>query len=569
MRKTIGSALLAASLFTSTALAQPNPENSIQALQSPKAEVRKKALEGVSSIAFSLEDANLRERFINILLAQLETSQDPDERFNLANALQYFLSHELTPTRSFLKAEPFLTESDDNVRHAIWLAFYQQASQESLSQEIDDRLLAMVDHPQKKVKMEALNWAIEATQNRQRRVGSPQSALGAESLNVFKGLTQTEDPDLRNLAVYGILAQYEHDPVGAKETIVAHLDDSHGDTRSLILDFLTRRVKFDNRLRALKPNLLARFQGEDLGSGFPLIPDADLGPAAGSQRPEKYRLAVVLALLGPLHQDVWDYLETDALKQVHPGYIVQLAALQGPQAQPLMSKILASTPIEKWSEWTSQIARVGLPEDQVPKVLAKLSQPVAEDASFRSAYMATNLMASLALSPSRSIEVMTLLKDKLESPHPGLRAAAAYSLSRKDPEGPGGQAAVQTISTSDWNGLSTEDDLLLLAAYRLLGQGLKATPSLKIDTPDSQMLLSWILGTPSPEDAKPHFLEIFKNKKAEAQGYPGTGDDLLLLQLAWLAENPRPETKPGLEYLLQHPSDEVRAAAQKALGKLT
>lgn len=567
MRTSIGKVLLAASLFTSGVQGQtdPDPQSSIKALQSPRAAVRQKALEEVTSLSYSLEDARLREQIINVLFAQLQVTTNTDERSYLAGTLQSFLSHQLTPTRSFLQAESYLTDPDRNVRHIFWLAFYQQASQDALTPEIDKRLLAMTMDSRKEIQLEAMNWAIEATQNRQRMVDAPQSELGKQSLEIFEKMTKTEDPDLRNVAVYGVLGQYEFNRENAAEMMREHLDDSHGDTRSLILDFLTRRARFDPLLLSLRPALLERFRDEKLGENFPLIPDAELGLAAGGKRPERYRLALVLSLMGPLPQDVWDYLQTEALEQVHPGYLVQLAELQGPAGRPLLTKILKTAPVEEWAEWMSQIAAVGLPEAQISEALKVIREPVEEDAEFDQSYRTSLMAASLALSPVNSPKIIQALERQLSGSDPRAKAAAAYTLAVKEP---GNQVALKAVSQSDWSKLYTGTDYLLLAAYRLRNHGLKATPTLKIDSPDSQLLLSWMLGSPSPKDAQPHFLELFEKRQAASQGEPGTGDDLLLLELEWLAENPRPVTKPGLEFLLRHESAEVRAGAEKALGAL-
>lgn len=572
MRRKLLSLVITASLFGSPVQAQdqPDPKAVLRNLGSPDREVRLNAVEEASSVVYSIEDSGLLAQFRQVLFQMMAQETDPDARASLAAALQSYLSQEGTPTADFLKAEPYLTSEDETVRQYFWMAFRQQASQPSLNDEIDERLLALTAHKDKEVRMQALNWAIEASQTREAVVGSPLSTLGRKTLALCQEWSDNPDPVLRNMAIYGLLTKFESAPEVGLKVLADHLDDPWGDTRSLVLDFITQKGLSKPRLAQLAPVLLKRFRARPAGKDFPLQADAELGPAANPPQSEVFRLALAMAVLGPLPEDVWSYLLNEAIETESPEMLIQLAQVQGKAGRPLMGKIIEGKKPEEWLQWSNAFVDTGLPAQYLDPVIAELgARPLSfpED-DFEASYSTSSLLLILANSDQARPEAIAAARRHLASDSPRVRVSAIYALSVLDPKGPAGQAAVQALMESDWSRLYTGTEMLTSAAYRLKEAGLEPTPSLVIDDRTQSPLLAWVLGQPAPGGDPPPFLEMYQQGRQDGRAESGTGTDQVLIQLGWLADNPQPSARPGLERLAKHPDPAIRAAAQKALAAL-
>lgn len=573
MRRELLSLLISASLIgTAHAQDEPDPNAVLRKLGSTDREVRLKAVEESSTVVYSIEDPTVLAQFRQLLLGMLAQETDSDARASVAAALQSYLSHEGTPTADFLKAEPYLTDSDESVRQFTWMAFTQQASQPSLNDEIDERLLALTGHKDKEVQMQALNWAIEASGSREAVMGSPLSKLGSKTLTLCQEWSDNPDPVLRNMAIYGLLSKFERAPETGLKVLAAHLDDSWGDTRSLVLDFITQRGLSKPQLAELAPALLARFRSRPAGKDFPLQADAELGPAANPPQSEVFRLAIAMAVLGPLPDDVWTYLLDEATRTESPEMLVQLAQVQGKSGRPLMGKIIEGKDSKMWLQWANAFVDTGLPAQYLGAVIAELGvRPLTYPKDdFESSYATSSLLLILANSDSDELrpEAIAAAQRHLTSSSPRVRVAAIYALSVFDPKGPGGQTAVKALMEGDWSELYTGTEMLTCAVWRLKDSGLKATPNLVIDDRTQNALLAWVLGQPAPNDGPPPFLEMYQEGRQDGRAEGGTGTDQILVQLGWLADHPQPPARPGLERLAKHPDPQIRAAAEKALAAL-
>lgn len=572
MRREFLSLLISASLFGSPALAQdePDPKVVLRNLGSTDREVRLKAIEEANNFAYLVEDPGLLSQFRGLLFTILAQETDPDARANAASALQSYLSRETTPTADFLKAEPYLTDSDETVRQYTWMAFTQQASQPSLNEEIDDRLLALTTHKDPDVQRHALNWAIEASGNRDAVVGSPMSRLGRKTLELCQEWSDNPDPVLRNMAIYGLLSKFDRAPEPGLKVLADHIDDPWGDTRSLVLDFITQNGLAEPRLAELTPALLERFRSRPAGKDFPLQADAELGPAANPPQSEVFRLALALAVLGPLPDDVWDYLLNEATKTESPEMLIQLAQVQGKAGRPLTGKIVEGHESKEWLQWSNAFVDTGLPASHLDAVSAELGKrPLSYPKDdFEDSYLTSSMLLVLANSDQSRPDAIAAAQRHLTSSSARVRISAVYALSVLDPKGPGGQAAVKTLMESDWSELYTGTEMMTSAVWRLKDAGLKPSSTLVVDDRMQSPLLAWVLARPAPYDGPPPFLEMYQQGRPDARAEGGTGTDQVLIQLGWLADNPQPSARPGLERLANHTDPQIRAAAQKALAAL-
>lgn len=572
MRRELLSLLLSASLFGAAAHGQeePDPKALLRDLKSPDRQVRLQAAEDAGIAAYGINDPALLAQFRQLLFAILAQEGDPAARARVAATLQSYLSLEGTPTADFLKAEPYLVDSNEAVREVLWMGFSQQASQGSLNAEIDARLLALVGHSDRQIRLEALNWAINASQMRDTVVGQPLSALGKQTLALCQELSDNADPVISNLAIYGLLSKFEHAPQAGMAVMAKHLDDPYGSTRSLVLDFITQNGLSKPELATLAPALLERFRARPAGGDFPMQADAELGPAALPPQSEVFRLALALAVVGPLPEDVWSYLLGEAAETESDEMLLQIAQLKGEAGRPLAGKILQDKPPSDWLPWANAFVDTGLPSSYLGPIVEELNKRPFEFAEedFDGPYGTRSLLLILARSGAPSSETIAAPSRQLASQAPMVRAAAIYALAVLDPQGPAGQAAVKTLMESDWSRLYTGTELLTAAAWRLRDSGLKASPTLVVDDRVQSPLLAWVLGQPDASAEPAAFLEMYETARQSGRAEGGTGSDLVLIELGWLADHPQPSARPGLERLSQHEDPQIQAAARKALSAL-
>ena len=516
---------------------------------------RARALKTLSDGMYSLENAALRGQVCTVLTQRLKVSKNPAERRELATLLESYLSHEKTPSACFGPVEPLLLDADEQVRHPLWLAFYQQASQTHLTPEQDDRLLALVQHKDRKIRMEALNWANEATQGRQLCVGSPASPLGRKVLAVQLQLSEDPDPSLRNLAIYGCFQQMEQASDQVAEVALKHLSDPHAATRSLVLDFLQQAALRDDKLCQLQPEVLKRFRQPIESKDFPLVPDAELGPDASPPSDERYRLVQVAAAMGPLPEDAWKYLGEEASKTVSLELLLNLARLQGKAARPLLAKILNA---QNFALAADVLAECGLPEELVAPVVLEL-QKRHQEANTEQASQTASLLLSLADRPQAAVA-----EAFLGSNDPQIVAAAAYLVSLQPP-GPAAAQAAQALARVDWQNSFQGGTTMLAAVDRLRTQQPFALEKLLGTTVDVDLLLHWLLG--QEETGKtPLFVEDYARGAALSRRIdPGVFSDVLVLEMKWMAAHNSQICEPGLRRLLFYPEQRVRDQARATL----
>jgi hypothetical protein len=572
MRHEIVSLMLSVSLLGSAAYGQeePDPKVLLRDLGSPDREVRLRAAEAAGTAVYGLQEGDMLARFRQLLFGILAEEKDPEARAVVASSLQSSLAMEGTTTADLLRAEPYLLDGDERVRQVMWMGFSQQASQASLNDEIDARLLALTGHQDKQIRLAALNWALSASQSRSAAVGSPATELERNTLELCKQWSEDPDPVQRNLANYGLLSMFDRAPEAGMAVLARHLDDPYGDTRSLVLDFITQNGMSQAQLGALAPALLQRFRSRPSGGDFPLQADAELGPAALPPQGEVFRLALALAVLGPLPEDVWSYLEEDASKSESPEMLMQLAQVQGEAGRPLMGKLLQGKESSEWLEWADAFVDTGLPSQELGAVIVELGKrPLTfPQDDFDKSYSTRALMLIVARSAPASPEAIAAAQRHLASDAPMVRIAAVYALSVLDPKGPAGQAAVKTLMESDWSKLYTGTELLTCAAYRLKHSGLKATDTLVVEGRTQNALLEWVLGQPSRSSELPAFVGMYESARQNGRADGGMGTDLVLLELGWLEDHPQSTARPGLERLAKHQDAQIRAAAEKALAAL-
>lgn len=517
------------------------------------------AMKTFSTAMYSLENARLRGQVCSALTQRLKTSKNPKERRALAMLLESYLSHAKTPSACFPPVEPLLLDADEQIRHPLWLAFYQQASQPHLSSKVDDRLLALVDHPDLKIRLEALNWANEASQNRQLVMGAPPSPLGRKVLPVQLKLSEDPNSDLRNMAIYGCFQQIENAPEQVTEVARKHLSDSHAATRSLVLDFLQQAALRDDRICQLQSAVLERFRTNPETSDFPKVPDAELGPDASPPLNERYRLVQVASAMGPLPEDAWKYLQEVAVKEVPPELLYNLARQQGKAARPLLAKIL--TP-ENFALAADVLAECGLPDDLIAPVVLEL-QKRHKDTNTEQANQTASLVLSLADRPQAAAA-----EAFLSSPHPQIVAAAAYMVARHQPRTAAALQAAHALTQVDWKIAFQGGTTMLAAVDRLHPDQKLALSKLEGTTVDVDLLLKWVLA--GQESKKlPLFVEEYARGAAlSGRIDPGVGSDVLILEMKWIAAHKSQICEPGIRRLLYHHDPRVVEQARATLAAI-
>lgn len=543
-------AALALALSLSVAAKESDIASALQQLQQPANRTR--ALRTLTENRYSLENSKLRGQVCAALTQRLQASRNPAERRELAGLLESYLSHAKTPPACFVAVEPILLDPDQRVRHPIWLAFYQQASQPHLTPAQDDRLLALVQHQNPRIRMEALNWANEASQSRQ----APASALGRKVLALQLHLSDDPDPSLRNMAIYGAFQQLEHAPEQVAEVARKHLNDEYAATRSLVLDFLQQAALRDDKLCQLQPDVLQRFRQPLDSKGFPLVPDAELGPDASPPLDERYRLVQVAACMGSLPEDAWKYLETEAVQKVPPELLLNLARVQGRAARPLLSKILNA---KNFALAADVLAECGLPDDLVAPVVLEL-QKRHKDVDTDHANQTASLILSLADRPQAAAA-----EAFLNSSHPQIVAAAAYMVARHQPRTAAAAQAVSALSQVDWKIAFQGGTTMLAAVDRLRIDHQFDLEKLKGTTVDVDLLLTWLLASVDPT-TRPQFLDEYARGAAlSGRNDAGVTTDVLLLEMRWIAAHKSQLCEAGLRRLLYHPEERVRNEAKLAL----
>lgn len=520
---------------------------------------RAQAVKILSEMVYSLNDSKLRGQVCSALTQRLKVSKNPKERRELSRLLESYLSHEKTPSSCFPPVEPLLLNPDEQIRHPLWLAFYQQASQKHLTPQQDDRLLALIQSKDLKIRLEALNWANEATQNRQMMIGQPASPLGRKVLPIQIRLSDDPNPDLRNLAIYGCFQQIEHAPEQVAEVARKHLSDSHAATRSLVLDFLQQAALRDVRLCQLQPAVLERFRQNPQSSDFPKVPDAELGPDASPPLDERYRLVQVAAAMGPLPADAWKYLEEDAVKTVPPELLYNLARTQGKAARPLLAKILDT---QNFALAADVLAECGLPDELVGPVVLEL-QKRHKDTNTEQANQTASLILSLADRPQAAAA-----EAFLSSTHPQIVAAAAYMVARHQPRTPAALQATHALTQVDWKIAFQGGTTMLAAVDRLHPDQKLELAKLEGTTVDVDLLLRWLLKGESSKK-QPQFVEEYARGTAlSGRIDPGVTSDVLILEMKWIAAHKSSICEPGLRRLLFHPEPRVVEQARRTLSAI-
>lgn len=546
-------------LFVCLALAagaSPNWKHTLEQLKQPQS--RNKAMETLRGVVYELEDAKVRGQICATLLDQLRASKSKVERRELAGLLESYLSHENTPSIYFEKTEPLLLDPDKELRHRLWLAFYQQASQKHLTLAQEERLLKLIRHENLDIGWEALNWANEAVQNRQRVVGEPISPLGARVLPIQLELARSPHKLLRNLAIYGCFQQFDFAPEKVAEVASEHLGDPDGGTRSLVLDFLQKYARRSAVLCQLQPKVLERFRQNPAGPDFPAVPDAELGPDASPPLTEHYRLAETAASMGPLPDDVWTYLEGEAVRQVPPALLAQLAQSQGAAGRRLLARLL--TP-QNLTQGYDALADCGVTDELVPAVLKELKEPQNKDD--QEGAVAAGLLLSLVERP----EVLPLAEVYLKDTRPPARAAAAYVIARASSQGPLAAQAALALQETNWKDSYYGTTLMLAAVQRLRKDQKFDLDRLQVNRVDVNLLLYWLFGREKAD--KPQFVDDYERGAVFGDRFePGVRLDGLQLEMDWIAAHKEIRCKPGLQRLLYHFEPAIQARARATLAEL-
>lgn len=557
MKKKFSLSLLLSVCLAVGAGATPDWAGTLKQLQVPA--TRAKAMDKLREVVYELKDSKLRGQICAALIGQLRSSKQPAERRALAQLLESYLSHEKTPAIYFEKTEPLLLDSDPGVRHALWLAFYQQASQVHLSVAQEERLLKLIDHPNLEIRWEALNWANEASQNRQRVVGEPISKLGAVTLPIQLKLSRSDDKRLRNLAIYGCLQQFDFAPQQVALVAKEHLNDRDGGTRSLVLDFLQKYARRSAVLCQLQPTVLERFRQNPAAGDFPAVPDPELGPDASPPLTERYRLVETAAAMGALPPDAWTFLMKEAVGKVPAPLLADLARSQGVAGRPLLGRVL--TP-ENLSEASDALAECGVPDEHLSMVLKEL-KAMEGKADDELARVATGLLLSLVDRP----EALPVAEVYLGNPHISAQAAAAYLLARSAPAGPLSAKAAGSLQQAKWREAYQGTGILLAAVQRLRSSQPFEVGKLEVSNVDVNLLIQWLFGEKNSE--KPQFLDDYARGSAiNDRLEPRVGIDRLNIEMDWIAAHKSVVCEPGLRRLLYHVDGGVRAKAGSTLAAL-
>ncbi|MFN8611289.1 MAG: hypothetical protein U0931_27340 [Vulcanimicrobiota bacterium] len=542
-RTLLWGALLASALSVS---ARTMPmANCLRLLESPK--TRYQAMESLQEWVYSCEDEKARGRCRSLLLAWLKQERDPRRRAEVGGLLARFLASETTPTADFEKCFEFLTDSDPELAHSMWVEFGQQASLHAMTPGLCSRLLALTEDSRPQVRLQAVSWAHEAARQQGVHGQRLPRSFQEQALKLMQAHLQDSDGQVRNEALYGCLALSELDPKGTQALVQTLLRDASPTNRSLILDFLEQHP-----IPELAPELEKRLSELTVDSSqhFP-SPEDDLHPPGQApEEPEAYRVVRSLFRVGPLSPAAWNYLETRGLKKLDPNALLAFVAGSGPEAAPLAEQLLARFPAETLPDVLMSWAELGVSASQL-----ELLQSVLEKQSsgeLEGQIRKTGLLAVLANSPShpRSVALATAaLADKA----PEVKAVAIYALSKLDPKGPGGKAATEALQRFKIGQSLLGVEYLVVACDRLgvIPAELAGNPLLQPQQPAPDP--RWLNGF--GDHASPNF---------------GIVIDMLRLQLRWLEAHPAQARKalPRLRRLTCSGDSRVVAAVRATLAKL-
>ncbi|MBS2039218.1 HEAT repeat domain-containing protein [bacterium] len=358
---------------------------------------------------------------------------------------------------------------------------------------------------------------------------------------------QDSDPEVRNEALYGCLALHELDPKATQALIASRLRDPNPLNRSLILDFLEQHP-----VPALAPELETRLSelGSDSSEHFPSPEDELHPPGKAPEEPEPYRVVRALFKMGPLNPAAWNYLETRGLQKLDVNALLPFVALSGPEGGRLADLLLPRFPtsvlaevLTAWGERGVSLAQL----DQLQSLIEKLNT-----SSSQAEIQKIHLLGVLANSPlhPRSIELATAA---LKDPHPEVQAAAIFALSKLDPQGPGGKAAIQTLQQFKQAQSISGHDYLVLASDHL-----GVIPGCLAKEPLLHPQL------PAPD---PHWMHSLRDGSNQNLG---TRLDLVKLQMRWLEAHPAQARKIIQQIqALSHSSDSrVGEVVRATLGRL-
>lgn len=536
-------------------------EPMVRQLRSPRREVRLRALEPLSRVVYEKTTAARRLEVCSALTAWLRSEKDASTRSKVAALLQSWLSAEETPTRAFVLAEPLLTDPNAEVRSMIWMGFRQPASQPHLTPDLRERLLALLRHPDAKVRLEAVNWMNEAAANDQRGLDQPESAFSRRVFALQLDGTHSDDPEIRNLSTYGVLQLLRFHQAEGVDVIRRGVRDPHAATRSLVLDFLEQQGGNYDQLASLQPDLLVRFREQPASPDFPLVPDPEMGPDARSAASERLRVAMAMNSLGELPAEVWPFLSG---VQAEPYSLIGFPYRQGPAGRALLTQLLAKVPAAQWWEWAGALVETGAGAEVAPQLAAMLEpfmdrEPAEGDpARFRLGEVL------LSLATGEQPQAVPLALRLLQHPQPQVRYAAIYALLRLDAAGPGGARAVEALASVKHDEDTFGTDCLVGAVWLLRGR--PGVPRVTVDHFTDNLLLSTLQGLPT--DGEAPFLDSFANGSPTNRYCNGPGREHLLAQLLWIGKHQARRAAPGVRALLHHPNPVLRSAAREMLAQL-
>ncbi|MBS2036939.1 hypothetical protein JST97_18255 [bacterium] len=523
----------------------PSMDQCLKLLESPK--TRARAIDPLQQFVYSCDNEKQRSRCRALLLAWLKQESQPERRAPLVDLLSRFLSHETTPTADFEKCFEFLTDSDPNVVHSMWLEFGQQASLKAMTPALRERMLALTESPRPEIRLEAVSWAHRQALERGVHGEEVPKEFQQRALKVQQTHLQDADPRIRNEALYGCLALAALDPKGTQALALAHLREQDPNSRSLILDFLER-----NPYPELAPELEKRLAelSDDSKQHFPSPEDELNPPGRAPAEPEPYRVVRVLSRLGPLSPAAWTYLETRGLQQLVPEALLYFVSSSGPEANALADKLFPKFSGQALGEALIAWSERGLSGPQLESVQELMEKQKTNDIEGR---LQQNLyLAILANSPPhpKSIQLAwAALKDKNKD----VQLAAIFALSKLDPQGPGGQAALQALRGYKPDGYILGVPFAEIASDRLsyIPEWLSKDPLLHPQQPAPDPTWLERMGEDSPLCA-------------------GTRLDLLKLRLRWLEAHPQQahKAKDKLTALTRHPDSRVVALVQASLARL-
>ena len=307
-------------------------------LDSKDPDARIEALDLIMPVFSVVEDASLRSQLGQMLFATLDLEAVPAVRLKAAEALRSYLSVEGTSPTDFLKAEPYLLDRDAGVRQHLWWVFTDAAIRGSLSKETMNRLLALTAHKDKEIQRQALESAVDVWNLHGDVADVSFSLWDDNTLALCLKWSKSSDRALREVAINGLITAFLRTPSPDIAVLAAHIDDSSFQIRSTILNFITEKASQIPGLAELNPDLIKRFRSRPPGKDF-------AGSDPNQPLPEVFRLVCAMAALGPLPDDVWDYLLNEAAESESTEMQNELAGLaegQGPAGTRLMAKLRIS-----------------------------------------------------------------------------------------------------------------------------------------------------------------------------------------------------------------------------------